>query len=280
MEIWEGGIQCEGRGEGEGSHLALCGALAQPSVWGRSGCCGRFHTCKGRLAWVCFSCLLPRACFARLRASQRPPHPGPLLPPRRVGRTARAGRPGWSLSFVTQYDIELVQRIEGLVGQQLDRYEADEAEVLKGITKVGPAGGGPGGWAGRAAGRGGRHVWVCWGGGGCGDDVWRIRGSDMQWRCWANSPHFGQMASTDGARARLGDSAVAPASRCTDTPRSTLDSQRASHHAVPAHAQVYAAKRAAVLRVAEEEQCGRGGGAVAAAVAERKRRQRKQAAAA
>ena len=55
----------------------------------------------------------------------------------RVGRTARAGRPGWSLSFVTQYDIELVQQIEGLVGQQLGEYKAEEGEVLKGITKVG-----------------------------------------------------------------------------------------------------------------------------------------------
>ncbi|KAI3436614.1 hypothetical protein D9Q98_006031 [Chlorella vulgaris] len=54
----------------------------------------------------------------------------------RVGRTARAGRAGWSLSFVTQYDIELVQQIEGLVGQQLEQYEMEEAEVLKGITKV------------------------------------------------------------------------------------------------------------------------------------------------
>ena len=53
-----------------------------------------------------------------------------------MGRTARAGRAGWSLSFVTQYDIELVQEIEGLVGQQLGDYKAEEAEVLKGITKV------------------------------------------------------------------------------------------------------------------------------------------------
>lgn len=38
-----------------------------------------------------------------------------------------------------RYDIELVQEIEGLVGQQLDKYEPEEGEVLKGITKVGPA---------------------------------------------------------------------------------------------------------------------------------------------
>ena len=53
-----------------------------------------------------------------------------------MGRTARARRPGWSLSFVTQYDIELVQQIEGLVGRQLGEYKVDEGEVLKGITKV------------------------------------------------------------------------------------------------------------------------------------------------
>eukprot|EP00887_Chlorella_sp_A99_P002763 scaffold6.g2763.t1 len=54
----------------------------------------------------------------------------------RVGRTARAGRRGWSLSFVTQYDIELVQKIEELVGKQLEKWEPEEKEVLKSITKV------------------------------------------------------------------------------------------------------------------------------------------------
>lgn len=31
----------------------------------------------------------------------------------RVGRTARAGRSGKSVTMVTQYDVELFQRIEG-----------------------------------------------------------------------------------------------------------------------------------------------------------------------
>ncbi len=53
-----------------------------------------------------------------------------------MGRTARAGRSGWSLSFVTQYDVELVQGIEALIGHKLEAFEAPEAEVLKGITKV------------------------------------------------------------------------------------------------------------------------------------------------
>ncbi|KAL3273069.1 hypothetical protein HHI36_014524 [Cryptolaemus montrouzieri] len=37
----------------------------------------------------------------------------------RVGRTARAGRSGKAITFVTQYDVELYQRIEHLIGKQL-----------------------------------------------------------------------------------------------------------------------------------------------------------------
>lgn len=54
----------------------------------------------------------------------------------RVGRTARAGRSGWSLSFVSQYDVELIQQIEKLIGHQLEAWNMEEKEVLKGITKV------------------------------------------------------------------------------------------------------------------------------------------------
>eukprot|EP00775_Hariotina_reticulata_P006637 gene6637-6864_t len=54
----------------------------------------------------------------------------------RVGRTARAGRAGWALSFITQYDVELVGAIESHIGHKLEEYEMDEAAVLKGITKV------------------------------------------------------------------------------------------------------------------------------------------------
>ena len=37
----------------------------------------------------------------------------------RVGRTARAGRSGRAITFVTQYDVELYQRIEALLGKKL-----------------------------------------------------------------------------------------------------------------------------------------------------------------
>lgn len=55
---------------------------------------------------------------------------------RQVGRTARAGRSGWCLSLVTQYDVELVHKIEGLIDAKLEKYELPEDEVLKGITKA------------------------------------------------------------------------------------------------------------------------------------------------
>ncbi|KAI9624658.1 hypothetical protein H4Q26_016722 [Puccinia striiformis f. sp. tritici PST-130] len=37
----------------------------------------------------------------------------------RVGRTARAGRSGKAITLVTQYDVELLQRIEGVIDQVL-----------------------------------------------------------------------------------------------------------------------------------------------------------------
>jgi len=48
----------------------------------------------------------------------------------RVGRTARAGRAGKAVTFVSQYDVELYQRIEHLLGKKLPLYPADENEVL------------------------------------------------------------------------------------------------------------------------------------------------------
>lgn len=47
----------------------------------------------------------------------------------RVGRTARAGRYGKSITFVTQYDVELYQRIEELIGKKLPEFEMRHDEV-------------------------------------------------------------------------------------------------------------------------------------------------------
>ncbi|BFZ62945.1 ribosomal RNA processing protein [Saitoella coloradoensis] len=48
----------------------------------------------------------------------------------RVGRTARAGRAGKSMSLVTQYDLELFLRIEAALGSKMDEYKADKEAVM------------------------------------------------------------------------------------------------------------------------------------------------------
>ncbi len=48
----------------------------------------------------------------------------------RVGRTARAGRSGKAISFVTQYDVEIYQRIEHMLGKQLPLYPTEESDVM------------------------------------------------------------------------------------------------------------------------------------------------------
>ena len=47
----------------------------------------------------------------------------------RVGRTARAGKSGKSITFVSQYDIELYQRIEHLIKKKLPKYDTNQEEV-------------------------------------------------------------------------------------------------------------------------------------------------------
>uniref|UniRef100_A0A131XM20 RNA helicase n=1 Tax=Hyalomma excavatum TaxID=257692 RepID=A0A131XM20_9ACAR len=54
----------------------------------------------------------------------------------RVGRTARAGRSGKAITFVTQYDVELYQRIEHLIGKKLPLYETVEEEVMALVERV------------------------------------------------------------------------------------------------------------------------------------------------
>lgn len=47
----------------------------------------------------------------------------------RVGRTARAGRSGKSITIVTQYDVELMQRVEAVIGKKMELWPTDEEEV-------------------------------------------------------------------------------------------------------------------------------------------------------
>ena len=48
----------------------------------------------------------------------------------RVGRTARAGRSGLAVTLVTQYDVELYQKIERLINKKLDKYPLEEEAVM------------------------------------------------------------------------------------------------------------------------------------------------------
>ena len=57
----------------------------------------------------------------------------------RVGRTARAGKAGKAVSFVTQYDVEIWQRIEAALGKKLSEREAERDEVLVLGERVGEA---------------------------------------------------------------------------------------------------------------------------------------------
>jgi len=47
----------------------------------------------------------------------------------RVGRTARAGRAGISITIVSQYDVELIQRIEAVIGKKMDEWAVNKDEV-------------------------------------------------------------------------------------------------------------------------------------------------------
>lgn len=57
----------------------------------------------------------------------------------RVGRTARAGKSGLALSVVTQYDVEIYQRIEKSLGKELDKYDPPRDEVMVFAEKVSEA---------------------------------------------------------------------------------------------------------------------------------------------
>jgi ATP-dependent RNA helicase DDX47/RRP3 len=57
----------------------------------------------------------------------------------RVGRTARAGKSGKAVAFVTQYDVEVYQRLETLLGTKLPEYKTDEETVLVLLERVNEA---------------------------------------------------------------------------------------------------------------------------------------------
>lgn len=57
----------------------------------------------------------------------------------RVGRTARAGKSGVAITVVTQYDIEVFQRIEKVLGKKLEEHSTERDEVMVFANRVGDA---------------------------------------------------------------------------------------------------------------------------------------------
>ena len=69
-------------------------------------------------------------------------HNVPALPRdfiHRCGRTARAGRAGRAITFVSQYDVEVLLAIETHIGRKMDVLEPTESEVLDKLQQVATA---------------------------------------------------------------------------------------------------------------------------------------------
>jgi len=58
----------------------------------------------------------------------------------RVGRTARAGRSGRAITMVTQYDVELYQKVERMLEQTLPAFPCEEDAALAVLERVSEAG--------------------------------------------------------------------------------------------------------------------------------------------
>ena len=54
----------------------------------------------------------------------------------RIGRTARAGKGGLSISIVTERDIDIVDMIETRIGKQMEEYIVPENPVLEILDSV------------------------------------------------------------------------------------------------------------------------------------------------
>lgn len=57
----------------------------------------------------------------------------------RVGRTARAGKAGISITVVTQYDVEMYQNVESNLGGKLPSYPIDQDVVMSLVEQVSQA---------------------------------------------------------------------------------------------------------------------------------------------
>jgi ATP-dependent RNA helicase DDX47/RRP3 len=57
----------------------------------------------------------------------------------RVGRTARAGRSGKSVTFVSQYDVEMFQRLENLLGKKMEAFPVEKQKALALLDRVSEA---------------------------------------------------------------------------------------------------------------------------------------------
>ncbi|CCO19569.1 ATP-dependent RNA helicase DBP8 [Bathycoccus prasinos] len=57
----------------------------------------------------------------------------------RIGRTARAGRSGRSITLVTQHDVKIVQKIEDAIDSKMRCLSLPEEEIVKNMNSVGSA---------------------------------------------------------------------------------------------------------------------------------------------